>query len=423
MPDAVPSTNWARNVTFAARARHRPAGVAELQELVAHSSRLRVLGTGHSFNRIADTTGDLVSVAGLPPVVRIEGTSVTVSAGMAYGELAEHLHRAGFALRNLASLPHICVAGACATGTHGSGNCNASLAASVSAVEFVRASGELVRLGRGDDGFRGAVVALGCLGVLTSMTLDVVPTFELRQQVYLDLAFDQLVGHFDEIFGCAYSINVFTNWRESAFRVWVISLDDAGSEVPLSLGATPATEPQHPIPGAAADNCTVQGGVPGPWHERLPHFRPDLTPSVGDELQSEYLIAYADGPAAIEAIGRVRSQVAPALLTGEIRTVAADDLWLSPSYGRDSVAFHFTWVKDDDLVRPAITALESALAGFDARAHWGKLFSVEPALVQRQYERLPDFRRLMAEYDPHGKFGNELVERYLSDPDADQVAD
>ncbi|MGH8922085.1 MAG: D-arabinono-1,4-lactone oxidase, partial [Actinomycetes bacterium] len=161
---------------------------------------------------------------------------------------------------------------------------------------------------------------------------------------------------------------------------------------------------------------------PGPWHERLPH-RPDLTPSVGDELQSEYLIAYADGPAAIEAIGRVRSQVAPALLTGEIRTVAADDLWLSPSYGRDSVAFHFTWVKDDDLVRPAITALESALAGFDARAHWGKLFSVEPALVQRQYERLPDFRRLMAEYDPHGKFGNELVERYLSDPDADQVAD
>jgi alditol oxidase len=413
MSEDVPSTNWARNVTFAARARHRPTSVPELQELVASSPRLRVLGTGHSFNRIADTTGDLVSVAGLPSVLQLADAHVTVSAGTRYGELASYLQSAGAALGNLASLPHISVAGACATGTHGSGNRNVSLGAAASAVEFVSASGELVRLARSDDGFAGSVVALGCLGVLTSMTLDVVPTYDLRQYVYEDLPFDALVAHFDEIFGCAYSVSAFSNWTEPGLRVWVIAREDAGHDVPASLGANLADGPQHPVPGVAADNCTVQGGVPGPWHERLPHFRAGFTPSSGDELQSEYLVAYADGPAAIEAIDRVRTQIAPVLLTSEIRTVAADDLWLSPSYGRDSVGFHFTWIKDEGAVRPAIAALESTLAEFDARAHWGKLFSIDPAVVKGQYERLPDFGRLMNQYDPDGKFRNELIDRYL----------
>lgn len=414
MAEDVPSTNWAGNITFTAHARHRPSNVPQLQELVARSTRLRAVGTGHSFNAIADTPGDLVSVVGLPAILQLDGERVAVSSGTRYGELAAYLHGAGRALRNLASLPHITVAGACATGTHGSGSHNPSLGAAVSEVEFVNSAGELVRLTRQDDVLAGAVVALGCLGVVTSLTLDVVPTFHLRQYVYEGLAFDQLVAHFDEIFGCAYSVSAFSDWSEPGFRIWVIAREDAGHDVPESLGARLADGPRHPVPGAAADNCTVQGGVPGPWHERLPHFRPEFTPSSGEELQSEYLVAHADGPAAIEAIDRVRGRLAPVLLTSEIRTVAADDLWLSPSYGRDSVAFHFTWIKDEAAVRPAIAVLESALAEFDARAHWGKLFGIEPAVVRRQYGRLPYFQHLVSVHDPSGKFGNDLINRYLS---------
>ncbi|MGH3266094.1 MAG: FAD-binding protein, partial [Trebonia sp.] len=339
-------------MSFGARARHLPTGVPELQELVARSAQLRVLGSGHSFNRIADTTGDLVSVAGLPPVLQIDAarSTVTVSAGTRYGELAAHLHAAGFAVPNLASLPHISIAGACATGTHGSGNGIGSLGTTVAAVEFVDGTGRLVHLSRDDaaDRFAGVVVALGCLGVLTSMTLDLIPTFDVRQYVYEGLAGDQVIAHFDEIFACAYSVSVFTDWADPGFRVWVKARTDAAAthDVPASLGASPADGPRNPVPGMAADNCTEQGGVPGPWHERLPHFRPDFTPSFGDELQSEYLVARRDGPAALDAISRVRDRLAPVLLTSEVRTIAADDLWLSPTYGRDSVAFHFTWIKD-----------------------------------------------------------------------------
>jgi xylitol oxidase len=412
-PASFPSTNWAGNVRFGARSRHRPASVAELQDIVAGSRRVRVLGSGHSFNAIADTTGELVSVAGLPTVLELDGTQVTVSAGTRYGELAAYLQSAGLALRNLASLPHISVAGACATGTHGSGNGNQSLGAEVAAVEFVAGSGELHRLARGDDGFDGAVVALGRLGALTRMTLDVVPTYDLRQYVYEGLALDQLVAHFDAIFASAYSVSAFTNWTEPGFRVWINVREVADDDLLASLGATPADGPQHPIPGVAADNSTVQGGEAGPWHERLPHFRPEFTPSMGDELQSEFFVAYPDGPAAIEALSRIRTVLAPVLLTAEIRTIAADPLWLSPSNGRDSIAFHFTWRLDEARVWPVIAELESALAPFDARAHWGKVFSIDPPVVRRQYERLPDFLRLVARYDPDGKFGNEFTDRYL----------
>jgi xylitol oxidase len=416
----VPTTNWAHTITFRAAARHRPTSVAELQELVAASSRLRVLGSGHSFNELADTTGDLVSVAGLPDIADIDSahSTVRVSAGTRYGELAEQLHRAGFGLPNLASLPHISIAGACATGTHGSGSTNGGLGTSVSAVEFVGGSGELVRLSRADNPsrFPGAVVALGCLGVLTSLTLDLVPTFDVAQYVFEGLPGEALIEHFEAIFASAYSVSVFTDWVTPGFRVWAKVRAGADDPSPwfAALGASAADGPRNPVPGVPADNCTEQGGVPGPWYDRLPHFRLDFTPSFGDELQSEALLARSDGPAALAAIAALRHQIAPVLLTAEIRTIAADDLWLSPTHGRDSVAFHFTWKKEPDAVRPVVGAIEAALAPFNARAHWGKVSTIDPAVTRAQYEKLPDFRALAAEHDPSGKFRNEFVDRYLA---------
>jgi xylitol oxidase len=161
-------------------------------------------------------------------------------------------------------------------------------------------------------------------------------------------------------------------------------------------------------------HCTVQGGVPGPWHERLPHFRLDFVPSSGRELQSEYLIPRELAGSALDAIDDIRSQVAPVLQVCEVRSVAADQLWLSPSFRRETAGFHFTWIDDIDAVTPVLAAVEGALEPYAARPHWGKLFSMPPERVAQGYNRLPDFQAMRARHDPGGKFGNHFVDRYLS---------
>jgi xylitol oxidase len=415
-------TNWAGNIAFSAARLHRPDSVAALREIVAGAGKVRTLGTGHSFNRIADTDGDLVSVAGLPPVVEIDtaGSTATVSAGLRYGELAEHLHRAGFALPNLASLPHISVAGACATGTHGSGNGNGGLATAVSGLRLVGPDGDVTELSRRDDPerFPGAVVNLGALGVVTSLTLDLVPGFWLAQYVYRGLSLDRLAEEFDTVFGAAYSVSVFTRWAGGEGSIWLKARAEPGSagDVPGLewLGAQLAEPAQHPVPDAPPENTTEQGGVPGPWHERLPHFKAEFTPSSGDELQSEYFLPRS---AALEGLGELRKlteRIAPVLQVSEIRTVAADELWLSPAYGRDTVGFHFTWVPDAEAVAPVAAAIEERLAPLGARPHWGKVFAMSPGAAAGTYERIGDFRRLAAELDPAGKFRNAYLDAVLS---------
>ena len=406
-------TNWAGNVSFTAARVHRPRSVAELREIVASSTKVRALGTRHSFNRVADTPGDLVSVAELPPMIDIDPATGTaaVSAGLRYSEVAEQLHRAGFALPNLASLPHISVAGACATGTHGSGDRNGGLATAVSALRMIGPDGELTELSRRDDPerFPGAVVALGALGVVTELTLDLVPDFEVAQYVDEGLALDRLAERFDEVCGAADSVSVFTNWADGDASVWLKRQDDTDQADPEWLSARLADGQRHPIPGMPPDFCTQQGGVPGPWHERLPHFRPDFTPSSGEELQSEFLLPRAAAPQAIAALRGLAERIAPVLLISEIRTVAADDLWLSPAYGRASAAFHFTWVADAEAVTPVLSAVGERLMPLGARPHWGKLFTAPPDQVADLYERSADFRRLAQAHDPGGKFVNSFV--------------
>ncbi|AEN14232.1 FAD-binding protein [Streptomyces sp. SID8360] len=417
-PSAV-GQNWARNITFAARRLHTPASVAELQEIVATGSAIRALGTGHSFNTVADTEGELVSVAGLPRVVEIDPSArtATVSAGLRFGEFTGELHRNGLALHNLGSLPHISVAGACATGTHGSGVTNRALAGAVRALEIVTADGALAKVGRGDADFPGAVVSLGALGVVTRVTLDLVPAFEIRQWVYEGLPQDQLLGRFDEVMSEAYSVSLFTSWRDDPIdQVWLKRRTGAsapGTAPRRWLGATLAEGPRHPVPGMPARHCTEQEGTPGPWHARLPHFRLEFTPSNGDELQSEYFVDRSDAAAAYQALDRIREQIAPLLQIGEIRTVAADDLWLSPAQGRDSVAFHFTWVPDGAAVAPVVAAVEEALAPFAARPHWGKVFSTPPGTLRGLYDHYADFERLTERWDPRGTFRNDFLARHF----------
>jgi alditol oxidase len=414
-------TNWAGNVVYRAARCHRPGSVPELQRLVARASRLRALGTGHSFSALADTSGDLVTLAGLPPLAETDTGrgAVLVSAGLRYSDITGPLRDAGLALPNLASLPHICVAGACATSSHGSGNGNGSLATAVSEMEMITAGGDLVTVRREDQGsqFDATVVALGALGVVTRLTLDTVPSFEVRQYVYEDLPLRQVAEHLAEITASAYSVSLFTGWRSpQVFQAWLkcrADAPDCPAPEPRWMGGSLAGGPRHPIPGQPAGNCTQQLGVAGPWDQRLPHFRPDFTPSTGAELQSEYLVPREHATGALLALTQISGRLAPVVQISEIRTVAADQLWLSPGYRRASTAFHFTWVSDPAAVTQAVALVEEQLEPFGARPHWGKLFGISAAELAGRYPRLADFRQLMTSYDPAGKFRNEFLDQHL----------
>jgi alditol oxidase len=404
--------NWAGNVTFSTDRLHRPRTVDQLQELVANTDLVRALGTGHSFNRIADTSGDLVSVRDLAVATRVdEGRRVVeVGGGTRYGELTTELQAHGWALHNLGSLPHISVAGACATGTHGSGSTNRCLAAAAVAVEFVDASGEFVTVTRDDESFGGAVLALGALGVVVKLTLAIEPSYEMRQDVWLDLPLSTFTANLDAIMGSAYSVSAFTRWHRPDLieQLWVKSRTDAPVADGRQWGARPADVAQHPIAGQDAATATQQFGIAGPWNARLPHFRLEFTPSNGHEQQTEYLLPRESGAAAVTALSEL--DLREALQVCEIRTIAADDLWLSPCGGRDTIALHFTWVDDDAVVADAVGKVEAALRPFDARPHWGKVFQADP---RGHYPLLPRFRALVDRYDPGHKFGNDFLERWI----------
>ena len=413
-------TNWARNVTYGARELVRPGSVAELQEVVAASvvagDRVRALGSRHSFSTVADTDGVHVSTRGLGLEVAIEdgpdGLVAVVPGGATYAEVAPVLHAHGRALHNMGSLPHISVAGACATGTHGSGDHLGSLATAVTAIEIVTASGELVRVDSADEDFGGAVLSLGALGVVTRLWLRTEPTYDVRQRVWEDLPAVEVAEQLPAVLASGTSVSVFTDFADPSrvSSVWVKQrLDRTGTLAPCLASRAPAERELHPVPGVDAAAASPQQGVPGPWHERLPHFRATHLPSVGDELQSELFLPRAAAPHLLPTLGALGDVVAPALLVHEIRSVAADELWLSPARGRDSVLAHFTWKPDAALVMPALRAVEDALAPWQPRAHWGKITATPALRAPEGAYDLAAFQRLCARLDPGGAFRNDLI--------------
>ena len=418
--DAEPRTNWAGNFRYSTDQIYRPQTISELQDAIKKCQKLRALGTRHCFNRIADSTANQISVRAMCKMVGIDkqARTVTVEGGISYGQLCPVLNESGFALHNLASLPHISIAGACATATHGSGVKNGNLSTAVRAMEFIDANGDLVTLNRDKDGerFHGAVVHLGMLGVVTRLTLDVQPAYQMKQVVYRNLPLKELTDNFSAIEASGYSVSLFTDWtKENINQVWIKSRIDQGGgpSSPDVYGAQAATRNMHPIDTLTAENCTEQMGVPGPWYERLPHFRMGFTPSAGQELQSEYFVPAEHAVEAILAIFRIGASITPHLFITEIRTIAADELWMSPCYRQDRVAIHFTWKPEWDAVRQTLPLIEKTLSPYHPRPHWGKLFTMPPAQLQPMIAKLDDFHALAKHYDPNGKFRNEFVDRNI----------
>ena len=409
-------TNWAGNYRYSTSRLYRATSVDDVRAFVRKHPQLKVLGSRHCFNGIADSAHQLLSLERMNQVVTLDRTArtVTVESAMRYGQLAPYLQEQGFALHNLASLPHISVAGACATATHGSGIDNGNLATAVEAMELVTADGSLLNLSRARDGgvFEAAVVGLGAFGVVTKVTLRVEPTFSMQQHVYLDLPMPEVERNFEAIMAAGYSVSLFTDWQKRRVNeVWVKRRTDHGP-IPAAgdfYGAKAAGRNVHPIIDLSAENCTEQMGVPGPWYERLPHFRMGFTPSSGKELQSEYFVPRRHAVEAILAIERLREQVGPHLMISELRTVAEDDLWMSPSHRRPTLAIHFTWKQEPEAVGRLMPIIERELAPFDVRPHWGKLFTIPAGVLRRRYERWDEFKSLVARHDRDGKFRNEFL--------------
>lgn len=414
--------NWAGNLTFGTDRVVTPRTVDEVQSLVADAGpgSLRSLGTRHSFSPVADTTGVLLASTGFADAgdIRIADDRASVSApsGIRYGELARALEAGGLALANLASLPHISVAGAVATGTHGSGVRNGSLATAVRSIEFVDGTGEIVTLRRGETDFPGAVVALGALGFVTRLELDVEPTFAVAQTVYRELPLAAVLDSFDELTSLGYSVSLFTTWNDpdTIDQLWLKRRVDRDAEAPERvLGALPSPTAMHPIAGVDPVHCTEQLGVPGPWLDRLPHFRLEFTPSNGDELQTEYLVPRATALDALRAVRSLASRIRPLLQVTEVREVAADELWLSGAYASDVVALHFTWRPEERAVDALLPELEHRLLPLGARPHWGKRFAADAAALEPLYPRLADFRALARRHDPRGVFVNDYLRAKL----------
>ncbi|MDQ0730142.1 D-arabinono-1,4-lactone oxidase [Arthrobacter sp. B1I2] len=411
--------NWAGNLEYSSADVRRPESVAELADIVAGSPRIKALGSRHSFNRVGDTDGVHVLLDALPQRVELDAArgTVRVSGGVSYGALCRTLEESGVAIHNLASLPHISVAGAVQTGTHGSGVDNPSLAGAVESIDVVRASGEQVTLTRADgDEFFASVVGIGALGIVTGLELAVRPSFRMRQRVLEDLPWDNALAEFSAIVSSAYSVSLFTDYAgESINQVWLKALDEE-QPLPNLFGATAALRPRHPLPDMSAENCTAQMDEPGLWLDRLPHFRHEFTPSNGDELQSEFILPLEHAPAALQAVRGLAEHLAPLLFVSEIRTGAADEFWLSPFYRQQSVALHFTWKPLQPEVEAVLPVLEDALRPFGARPHWGKLFTPDGHDWEKLYPRFADFRSFAAAHDPEGKFRNGLLDSILGVP-------
>ena len=412
--------NWSGNLTYGTDNVFYPKSVAEVQQQVKKLSKLKGLGTRHCFNTIADSKDNLVSSKNLNKVVSLDkhAHTVTVEGGIKYGELAPYLHKQGFALHNLASLPHISVAGSCTTATHGSGIKNGNLASAVTGLEVVIADGSVVHLSKTNDAekLNAVAVGLGAIGIITKVTLQIQPTYMMRQRVFTDMPMAQVKQHFEKIVSAGYSVSLFTDWQsDSINEVWIkskigVDKDENGAEF---YGAKAATKNLHPIIALSAENCTEQMGIPGPWYERLPHFKMGFTPSSGKELQSEYFVPLHHAVEAISAVARLGKQIGPHLFITEIRTIAADNLWMSPCHNQTSVTIHFTWKQETAAVLKLLPLIEKELSPFNARPHWGKIFTMSPKVLESRYEKLNDFKKIVAEYDPHGKFRNGFLNHEL----------
>jgi len=404
--------NWSESFQFSATEIATPESTEALQTVIAEAPTAKAIGTRHSFNAVADSPGGvLVDVSTLRDVhlaIDHEQMTASVPAGWTYSQAVRELEAAGVALGNLASLPHISVAGATATGTHGSGDRNPMMSAEIVGVEVVDGEGQLRVVGEGHPDLGALSLGLGAFGVFTRVVFAVRPTFQVQQDYYRSAPWENVLANLDDIFASAYSVNIHGDFSTDTVRgVWRKHVCDSGEIMVSPERLFGLTLERGQLPNAA----TTRLHKPGPWSVRLAHFRPDAAPSTGgDELQSEYFVSRAHAVDALDALRSIGDRIDPHLWGAEIRTVASDDLWISPATGRDTLSIGLTWRKHPEAVHDLLPVVESTLEPFDARPHWGKLFAMEAPRLHALYPRLAEFNALRATYDPAATFASPFLD-------------
>lgn len=403
--------NWGGNLQFRQEALAQPETLAELATLI-RDNQVRPAGTLHSFSPIATGEGIMLSAAGLKVAPAIDPASKTARVGAAsrYGDIALALEAQGLALRNMGSLPHISLAGASATGTHGSGDGNQILSASLISFSFLNHKGELITLRRGDDLFEPCRLGLGAHGLWVEAELSVVESYQMRQDIYRDIPWAYFLEDPARLSAAGYSVSLFGKWGSDTIdQAWVKSRVSDGTPPAEIAGIRAATESLKELAPGVGDNLTEQAGRPGPWLHRLPHFRLDATPSAGDEIQTEYFFTRDQIVGAIEVVHSLAHEVNPVLIITEIRSIAQDDAWLSPMRRGDSIALHFTFKNDVPAVTRVVEKLEAALAPFNPIPHWGKVNGFTGEQLAAVHPKLAEARTVFDELDPEGKFSSPYL--------------
>ena len=358
--------NWSNNIEFTAKtALEKPSTADELATLIRDTRRsVKVVGTAHSFNDIADTDGIQISLANFQNIsIDPSRMMVKFGGGVTYISLIKALAAEKMALQNLPSLPHINVVGSVVTGTHGSGMQNQAMGALVSEFAFVDASGAQRRLTREhhEGEFYRYLHSFGALGVIYEMTMDIEPEYGVAKCVYQDVPWDFLKDKeaYNELNQRHEYISYFTDWKEEKMTsIWIgsrynpqnISYEDLLAQSyldtcpPTYLEGT-LTQKIHPVPGRSSDPC-VESGY-GMWNDKIYHFKPDKPPSSdGDEIQTEFFVKYADMPAAVAELYSNAALFRDFVQITEIRGVERDSIPLSPAKEQDVMGIHFTWKHD-----------------------------------------------------------------------------
>jgi FAD-linked oxidoreductase len=425
-------SNWDRRQRCAPAVIAHPATAAELSsvlERAGHDHRtVRVAGSGHSFTALVPTDGVLLTLRRMNRVLAVDRGSglVRVQAGIALHELNAELDRHGLALENLGDIDRQSLAGATATGTHGTGAGLRNLSSVVREVELMRADGETVSLTDDDDpdGWRAARVSLGALGVVTAMTLKTVPAFRLRG-VDGPAPLDRTLERLDELAGAHDHFEFY--WFPYSTTA-LLRRNDRTERAPTRRSATRAHLEDIVLFNHGLQAFSLLGRR---WPKLIPRlnrietrlagssdrvdssYRIFCSPRLVRFTEMEYAIPRAQAACALDAVRRAierhRFRVSFPI---EVRFGAGDDALLSPAHARDTcyIAVH---VFDAMEFEPYFRTVEEIMDGFGGRPHWGKRHFQTAATLAPRYPEWERFAAVRARYDPDGRFANAEITRVL----------
>jgi FAD/FMN-containing dehydrogenase len=393
-------TNWVGNQSFSPASTASPHDeeevTARVREAAERGQQVRVAGAGHSFTPVVQTDGLLLDLSALRGVVATDPTRkrATALAATRIHDFYEPLWAAGLALRNQGDIDTQQIAGAVATGTHGSGTRYTSLSGVVRGVRLVTASGEVREIGEDEpDLLHAAQVSVGMLGVVTQLELEVTDAYRLREHVSLR-AWDDVMEHWDQLVAEHRHFGMF--WLPTEESGALYNLDGHGERLEDQCYVKVYDEVGPDVP----DDDTVGRRV-----DRCYRIFPMVYDPNFHEL--EYFVALDRAPEALRAMRELMMRSLPdSVYPLEVRTVGPDEAFLSPQHGTPTVVISVSGTPGTDYWA-YLRSVDALLAGYDARVHWGKLHFMTPERLHALYPRADDFIALRRELDPSGMFLND----------------